>query len=111
MTARPRRHLHEDEENLSSQVHGQGILLYKYLFRIVNIVKLFVFYLGVPNGGSGKKLIQYYRLFWPVQVTFDHFSKVHSVSGESILCQKYAFIKKSTIFTQSLRNFVNMWYS
>ena len=25
--------------------------------------------------------------------------------------QKYAFIKKSTIFTQSLRNFVKMWYS
>ena len=30
------------------------------------------------------------------------------VPGEWILSQKYAFIKKSTIFTQSLRNFVKM---
>ena len=28
-----------------------------------------------------------------------------------ILSQKYAFIKKSTIFTQSLRNFVKIRYS
>ena len=27
---------------------------------------------------------------------------IHCVSGESILCQKYAFIKKSTILSQSL---------
>ena len=33
---------------------------------------------------------------------------VHCVPGESILCQKYAFIKKSTILSQSLRNFVKM---
>ena len=36
---------------------------------------------------------------------------LHCVPGESILCHKYAFIKKSTIFTQSLRNFVKMRYS
>ena len=33
---------------------------------------------------------------------------LHSVSGEWILCQKHAFIKKSTIFTQSLWNLVKM---
>ena len=30
---------------------------------LYNIVKLFVFYLGVPNGGSGKKLMQYYNIW------------------------------------------------
>ena len=41
-----------------------------------------------------------------------HFEdNLHCVPGESILCHKYAFIKKSTIFTQSLRNFVKMRYS
>ena len=44
-------------------------------------------------------------------LTFLRFCKeLHCVPGESILCQKYAFIKKSTIFTQSLRNFVKMRY-
>ena len=43
---------------------------------------------------------------------FANWSKIvgflQCVPGESILSQKYAFIKKSTIFTQSLRNFVKM---
>ena len=44
-------------------------------------------------------------------IPFIFLGVVHCVSGESILCQKYAFIKKSTILSQSLRNFVKMRYS
>ena len=37
---------------------------------------------------------------------------IHCVPGESILCHKYAFIKKSTIFPQSSRNFdIKIWIS
>ena len=34
--------------------------------------------------------------------------ELHCVTVVSALGQKYAFTKKSTIFTQSLRNFVKM---
>ena len=36
---------------------------------------------------------------------------IHSGRAQSGLSQKYAFIKKSTIFTQSLRNFVKIRYT
>ena len=45
------------------------------------------------------------------QVFSGYNSLLHCVSGESILCQKFTFIKKSTILSQSLRNFVKMRYS
>ena len=40
-----------------------------------------------------------------------HDLKIHSGRAQSGLSQKYAFIKKSTIFTQSLRNFVKIRYT
>ena len=39
------------------------------------------------------------------------FFHLHSGRAQSGLSQKYAFIKKSTIFTQSLRNFVKIRYT
>ena len=58
--------------------------------------RLFSFYLS-----SKRILLKSFEWFFVMNFCNTQLIPVHCVPGESILCHKYAFIKKSTIFTQS----------